>query len=459
MSSLLRPRLTDYHKVYIAQSAVDFAIPFLNEDIPLYVDPFLLWRSPSYQDQAIHTSIINSFNQLGHLVQRGKHTEAIEQLVMASECDEVGLGHSANRRGKRFGKNVAEKILSLFDNISVYNKRGFTHFEEIQFFIDGISADRISDIACNFMKSFLIDFTIEQCQKFGLPLANCTLQSLYNQQNYSFEKQVQVSLPVHPESGSPILLIPKRWLRFGLWLNFDDYFTDYCPKDERVNPDVKVSRVNLLNFNRDNYGVVEAFIKEKELTAADCHNDPLFAQIPILSAKRKLSQILSLPTGKTDNADKKYEKHIEQLMASLLYPALDFATEQSRTEEGVLIRDLIFYNTRSNSFLQDIFNEYETTQLVMELKNVEEIKGQHINQLNRYLSNSFGKFGVLVTRNELPKAMRKNTVDLWSGQRKCIITVTDTDLSQMVDLFESKQRSPIDVLNKKFVEFKQLCPQ
>src|SRR5260370_17641700 len=37
---LIRPRFTDFHGVHIAQHELDFAIPFLNEDIPLYVDPY-----------------------------------------------------------------------------------------------------------------------------------------------------------------------------------------------------------------------------------------------------------------------------------------------------------------------------------------------------------------------------------------------------------------------------------
>ena len=39
---LVRPRITDFHNISVAQADLDFAIPFLNEDIPLYVDPFLL---------------------------------------------------------------------------------------------------------------------------------------------------------------------------------------------------------------------------------------------------------------------------------------------------------------------------------------------------------------------------------------------------------------------------------
>ncbi|MDJ0950828.1 MAG: GxxExxY protein, partial [Alphaproteobacteria bacterium] len=143
---------------------------------------------------------------------------------------------------------------------------------------------------------------------------------------------------------------------------------------------------------------------------------------------------------------------------SLLYPHLDFAAKQSRTESGVLIRDLIFYNNRQHDFLEEIFDTYDSRQLVFELKNVREISREHINQLNRYMTDTLGKFGILVTRNELTKARRQSNIDLWSGQRRCIITLTDADVAQMVELFESQQRLPLDVIKKKYVEFIRACP-
>src|ERR1700756_5065747 len=100
---IIRPRLTDYYGVPLSQAHADFAIPFLDEDIPLYLDPFLLWRSPSLQDQALHTSLTNSFNHLGWLVKQGRRHEAVQLLINLSECDEVGLGVSRRRAGHRIG--------------------------------------------------------------------------------------------------------------------------------------------------------------------------------------------------------------------------------------------------------------------------------------------------------------------------------------------------------------------
>jgi len=453
---IIRPRLTDYFNILIPQEETDFAIPFLDEDIPFCLDPFLLWRSPSMQDTSLHAMLANSFNYLGFLFNKGKENTAREILIKASECDEVGLGFSGTRRGHRIGRKTADEILSLFSLIPQITKTGFTHFEEIQLYVDQISTDRISDIACTYLKSWLIDYTIDQCQKLGIPTSDVTLENIYDVKDNMLKTEV-VKLPSNPQDGRPVLLVPKRWLRRAPWISCDNYVKDYFIIEVLGGED-KLSKIEILNFNRQNYGVVQAYVKQKERTQNDCHNDPLFKPIPIISAKCKFSAIEKLPTGKTDNADKKYEDYLCQLLSSLLYPHLDFAAEQARTDSGVQIRDLIFYNTRSEKFLQDIHENYDNKQLVFELKNVKSIEREHITQLNRYLANDFGKFGILVTRNPLSKAMFRNTIDLWSGQRRCIIAIDDTDIKLMVSVYESKQRHSIEVLNKKYVEFIRACP-
>lgn len=213
-----------------------------------------------------------------------------------------------------------------------------------------------------------------------------------------------------------------------------------------------------MNYNRDNYGVVAAYIEAKERAFEDAKNDPLFSQIPVRSARGKLAQIKKLPTGKTDGADIKYEAAVGQLLPSLLYPNLDFAQVQARTESGVSIRDLIFYNTQRAPFLQEIYADYASRQITFEMKNVAAVERTHVDQLNRYMADELGRFGVFVTRTPLKRPILQRTIDLWSGQRKVIITLTDADLEQMVEVFDSKQRDPLDVLSKKYAEFRRACP-
>lgn len=175
---IIRPRLNDYYGIYLSQSMVDFAIPFLDEDIPLYIDPFRLWQSPAYQDNGLHVLYKNAFNSIGMMYVGGQQDRAVKILQQISECNEVGLGNSKTRSGKRIGAGLASQILSIYETIPAIRECGLEHPELIQFLVEGISKDRISDILANLLGSFLIDYTIQECTKYGLPMEKCNFEYL-----------------------------------------------------------------------------------------------------------------------------------------------------------------------------------------------------------------------------------------------------------------------------------------
>jgi hypothetical protein len=448
---LVRPRLTDYYDLPLTQETADFAIPFLDEDIPLYVDPFLLWKSPAQSEKALHTALIAAFNGITRIAATD-HSRAIDTLIALSECQEIGLGAGKTRSGRRIGRDTADEILRVVAALPDVERQGIEHVEILQLYIDQISKDRISDFTCSFLKSHLIDYTIAQASAVGVPMQRVRIEVFdYGTMRFTVE---ELELPVNPLDGKPLLFVPKRWLRYAPWISFDDFFVKMVEQNDQL----PRRRVPILTYNRANHALVSSYLVAKERQQSDCQNDPLFRPIPIVSARKKLSTITKLPTGKDANADKLYESAAVALLASLLYPHLDFAAEQSRTDSGVLIRDLVFYNGRSVDFLKDIYELYGSRQLVFEMKNVHEIEREHINQLNRYLSDEFGRCGFLVTRRPLPTRIRKNVIDLWSAQRRAIITLTDEDLALMVSVFESKQRQPYEVMKRAYIEFTRLLP-
>jgi hypothetical protein len=217
---LIRPQFTEHYGVFVPQYELDFAIPFLNEDIPLYVDPFLLWKSPSFQDKGLHQMLIAGFNHLGAMAKDGREAEAINQLVVASECEEVGLGNSRTKIGRRIGRKSASEVISLFKRIPYYGEHGFRHFEEIQLFVDDINKDRVSDIACSFIKSILIDYTYQECERLNIPMHESDVSAVYNPDKKYFET-IRAVVPIHPDTGKALLLIPKRWLRHIPWINYE----------------------------------------------------------------------------------------------------------------------------------------------------------------------------------------------------------------------------------------------
>jgi hypothetical protein len=455
--ALIRPRLLDHFGIPASQERTDFAIPFLDEDIPLCIDPFLLWKSPSQHENALHNLIVEAFDRIGHAAIAGKRDEAIEFLIRVSECEEVGLGVSSKRVGKRIGTRLAKSILDTVTALPRFKDKGLVHIEVLQLLVDGISRDRISDFAACILRDHLIHYTMSQAAKVGLPASDTTIDNLYDHKTHAFKSEV-VKLPISPTSGRPLLLVPKRWLRYVPWITFDSYFETSCPHDDIAHKGQPLTRSQVLDFNRHNFGYVSQYVEARERTADDCRSDPLFTQIPVMSAKRRLQTIRKINPGREGGIDKRYEEAVCALLPTLLYPDLDFAKEQARTESGVSIRDLIFYNTQVDPFLAGIGHDFESRQIVFELKNVLAVAADDIDQLHRYLPPAIGRFGVIVTRNELPAARQKQAVDLWSSRRTAIVALCDADLEQMVDVYESKQRKPIDVLKKKYVEFQRLWP-
>ena len=108
---LVRPRLNDYYGIFLNQAKVDFAIPYLNEDIPLYVDPFRLWQSPSYQDNGLHILFQNAFNCLRKMYLEGQQEKAVELLKRISECNCPSLC-ATHTRPNRFPRDAVSSFYS-----------------------------------------------------------------------------------------------------------------------------------------------------------------------------------------------------------------------------------------------------------------------------------------------------------------------------------------------------------
>ena len=103
-------------------------------------------------------------------------------------------------------------------------------------------------------------------------------------------------------------------------------------------------------------------------------------------------------------------------------------------------------------------DDYDSRQITFEMKNVEAINRTHVDQLNRYLTDELGKFGIFVTRNPLKRAEYRRTINLWAGQRKAVIVLNDIDIEQMVEVFDSKQRDPLEIIIRNYAQFRRECP-
>ncbi len=457
--NVINPRLIDPFGLDFTQDEVAFAIPHLREDLPLYLDPFLLWKSERDDYHALHEQLLAFIDLVRVAALEGQHARGRNLLLGCSEAVELGLGYGrGSKRGTAIGPGLAESILEMQAAIPQLGVTGLTHVEVLGLVVPNIAEDRISDLTASVLKRFFIDYTREQARNLGIPTKSFHLDGVWD-----FSRRVwrpeRAELPYNPLDGAPLLFAPLDLLRHLPWINYEDYYkSSYARLVPPAQRNRRVPKAAVLEHNRQNFRTVEAYVDHKERTAAACAPDPLFQPLKRETLRKKLADLRKLPTGRDDGSDKKYEQLAYELLASLLYPELEFADSQVRTVSGAHIRDVIFYNDGRTEFLADMRVRYGARQIVFELKNTRQITGEHVNQLYRYLDEEIGHFGVLLTRHAAPAALKQNITDLHSSKRCIVLVLDDTDLELMLNLVDSGRR-PVDAIKKRYVELARRFPK
>jgi len=75
-SGIVYPRLSDVFGLIIRQDEVDFVAPHLREDMPLYLDPFLLWKSDYPQCRPLHADLLGFVEEVRRHAVDGQATRA-----------------------------------------------------------------------------------------------------------------------------------------------------------------------------------------------------------------------------------------------------------------------------------------------------------------------------------------------------------------------------------------------
>jgi hypothetical protein len=457
---LVNPRLSDVFGLIIRQDEVDFVVPHLREDLPLYLDPFLLWKSDNPEYQTLHIALLGFIEQVRQHVIAGRTTKARILLADISEPVELGLGYAAGtKRGSALGPATISGIIETVQQIPQLATSSLDHLEMLALLVPGIAEDRISDLTASVIKGWLAEFTERRCEAYEIPTRKYRLTT-WDAVRLDW-RPVDACLPFNPSDGSPILLAPLDLLRHLPWINYGDYYrTTYAPL---VLPPGRagsaIAKQEVLAYNRAHFDVVKSYVAEREAHAAACGPDPLFAPLKLSTVTKKVADLKALPTGRDAGADKKFEDLAFAILSSLLYPELDLAAAQVRTVSGAHIRDVIFHNDGKTPFLTDLRELYGARQAVFELKNVAALDTEHVNQLHRYLDDEeMGRFGVLVARTPPRANVQRNIVDLHSSKRAAVLCLDDSDLDLMVALLDSGRR-PIEALRKKYVEFTRRLPK
>ncbi len=131
----------------------DFVIPRVGVDLPVGIDPFLLFKSREPGHQQLHQQLLSAFNRGIQAIRHGDSTQA-RMLFDYPEVSEIGLGYTqSGKRGSGVGTHLSGLIIDTLAQSPVLQERGVKHVEEMQLLSAGIGPDRVSDITATFLRA------------------------------------------------------------------------------------------------------------------------------------------------------------------------------------------------------------------------------------------------------------------------------------------------------------------
>jgi hypothetical protein len=146
-----------------------FDISLVN-DLPLFIDPFLLFNSTKPEYQALHASIIRYLRFLRDKSVAGLVTPGLlEAWFMFGETKQNWLGfsligNSGRGLGPQFARSLNRNLNAVFSSFGSEQITKGSHLEKLTLIEDGVGKDNISDFTTTLIKDYLLRYTEQFAQ-------------------------------------------------------------------------------------------------------------------------------------------------------------------------------------------------------------------------------------------------------------------------------------------------------
>ncbi len=143
-----------------------FNVSLVN-DLPLFVDPFLLFDSNDGKYKLLHDNIIRYVKFLrDRCLIASANNPLVDQWFLFPEVRQNWLGFSKNgNRGSGLGKDFAHAIqlnlTKMFVDFGNENLTRGSHLEKLCLVEGGVGRDHLSDFTTNLIKEYLLSYTQE----------------------------------------------------------------------------------------------------------------------------------------------------------------------------------------------------------------------------------------------------------------------------------------------------------
>jgi len=169
-------------------------------------------------------------------------------------------------------------------------------------------------------------------------------------------------------------------------------------------------------------------------------------------AQELIGRLEALPPGR--ESFREFEDLCVEIVNYAFFPQLGVPSVQSRSEDGLDIRDAVFPIAGDHAFWQEIKRTCSTRFMVAEFKNyTESVRQREVESIQQYLySKAMRMFGVLCSRNQPSESALLARRRAWLETDKLILLLSDEDLKDLVRA-KSYGEKPTDVLDAQLGEF------
>jgi hypothetical protein len=226
-------------------------------DLPLFIDPFLLFNSEKPEYQALHDDIIRYLRFLRSKSEKGGISQAlIRAWYCFSEVKQNWLGfceegNTGRGLGKEFAKALDLNLIHVFQNFGKEQITVGSHLEKLCLIRAGVGRDMISDFTTNLIKNYLLTYT-SQFAKNHIVSKSVRIVSVPRAYfSYDSERWMpkKYSLPIY--NNDFVMLTPKDLLtKDDTWISHGDMINRFHDIPDAVENEQLRAEINNYFYSR-----------------------------------------------------------------------------------------------------------------------------------------------------------------------------------------------------------------
>lgn len=210
-----------------------FDISLIN-DLPLFVDPFLLFNSKKPEYQELHEKVLCYVAFLrDHAVSRSVDLGLLRSWYCFPEVKQTWLGYSkignsGRGPGIEFAKALHMNLGGIFSDFGKQKIARSSHVEKLCLIKENIGRDNISDFVTNLIKGYLLRYTQEFAAEHIKPIYLKKYSVGHVDFNYKTMTWTSESFQLPSFNNNYVLLTPKDLLtKDDTWINKTDLVKNF----------------------------------------------------------------------------------------------------------------------------------------------------------------------------------------------------------------------------------------